>query len=226
MSVDSTSGISSATNSSRQTTAGSDAVSRDDFLRLLVAQLQNQDPLNPVENQDFVAQLATFSSLEQQTNQTALLQQLVDSMQSNSTSQALSTLGKDVTVAQNEFGFTAGNPVDFIFQTSGASDVVVQVTNQSGRVVYTEAMRVNAGGQHSYTFDGVDENGNTLPAGAYSIAFGGAIDNEGNVYELPSYMRGTVQSVSFDNGAPVLTVNNQLVYFSSVQAIMERSDQE
>jgi flagellar basal-body rod modification protein FlgD len=58
-------------------TAGSQEVSSDQFLTLLIAQLQNQDPMNPIENQDFVAELATFSSLEQQQMQTGLLEQLI-----------------------------------------------------------------------------------------------------------------------------------------------------
>ena len=95
---------------------GNDYVSRDDFLKLLIAQLQHQDPLNPMENQEFVAELATFSSLEQQQAQTQLLQKILDSNQSSNTSQALALIGKDVVVADNNFQYQQGDDFEFVFQ--------------------------------------------------------------------------------------------------------------
>ncbi len=227
MSVDSTGGLSAVLNQpTQQAQLGSDSVSRDDFLRLLVAQLQNQDPLNPVENQEFVAELATFSSLEQQTAQTELLQQLVSSQQSNSSSQALSILGKDVAVAQNQFSFNPGDQVDFVFQAPRTGEALVQVTSDSGHVVYTDRVQVTQAGQIEYSFDGLNAQGQSLPPGVYSISFGGAISNSGEVTEYPAFMRGTVDGVTFVEGSPVLTVNNQPVPFSAVQAVMERGDDQ
>ncbi len=205
---------------------GSDQVKREDFLRLLVAQLQHQDPLNPVENQEFVAELATFSSLEQQTNQTKLLEQLVDADKSNYTSQALSMLGKDVVVAQNKFIHQPGQETEFVFQSPRAGEVMVQVTSESGNVVYTDTALAAQPGQNTYTFNGENGIGQSLPPGMYTITFGGSMDNQGNLSEYPAFLKGEVEGVSFMDGVPMLNVNNQPVPFTAVQAVMERGDTE
>jgi flagellar basal-body rod modification protein FlgD len=82
---------------SEQRKTGSSSLGKDDFLKILMTQLQNQDPLNPMQDKDFVAQMATFSSLEQMTNMNSTIQKLVDSEQQNQLISYNQFVGKDVT---------------------------------------------------------------------------------------------------------------------------------
>ncbi|WML43705.1 flagellar hook assembly protein FlgD [Neobacillus sp. PS3-40] len=81
----------------QQRKTGSSSLGKDDFLKILMTQLQNQDPLNPMQDKDFVAQMATFSSLEQMTNMNSTIQKLVDSEQQNQLISYNQFVGKDVT---------------------------------------------------------------------------------------------------------------------------------
>lgn len=203
------------------TQLGSDIVNREDFLKLLIAQLQNQDPLNPMENQEFVSELATFSSLEQQTNQTKLLEKLVEEQDSSSISQALDMIGRKVSLAESSFNFTPGDEIDFDFVSEHSGPVQVQVSTDSGQVVFTENMDLPGPGKYTYTFDGENQQGLSLPPGVYNLRIGGATDSEGNQSELPVYMQGGVEGVTFYEGSPVLIVNGQPMPLSSVESIYD-----
>lgn len=203
---------------------GSDVVTRDDFLRLLVAQLQHQDPLNPMENQEFVAELATFSALEQQTNQTELLKQLIAAQQGDLNSQALSMIGRDVVAATDSFDYRTGEEPTFLFEAPEAGEVVVTITSEAGTIVRTDRVVVPSPGAHSYAFDGKSENGSELAPGRYTISIGSGMDAEGNRFEYPVYLTGQVTEVRFDNGKPVLTIDGQTVALSDVLAVRYRDE--
>lgn len=198
-----------------------ETVSQQDFLQLLVAQLQNQDPLNPMENQEFVAELATFSQLEQATNQTALLEQLVNSQSSNTTSQALSLIGKEAASENSTFLFEPGKTVDFMFQAPGEGSYTVQAVDQNGQVVFTDTVSAGGPGEQSYTFDGTTADGQTLRSGVYAVQIGSVVDGSGEQSGLPTYMRGTVEGVNFVDGTPVLMINGQPVSMGAVRAVYE-----
>ncbi|MGI6454267.1 MAG: flagellar hook assembly protein FlgD [bacterium] len=210
------------TSATQLSSAINNDVSRDDFLRLLVAQLQHQDPLNPVENQEFVAELATFSSLEQQTAQTQLLQQLIDSQNSGYVSQAISLIGKDVSVATDRFIFTPEEEIQFDFQASQAGNQLVQITTDSGQVVMTDVAVAAAPGQATYTFDGILPDGSQLPSGIYNIKIGGSLEDSGRDNALPVFMRGDVEGVNFKDGVPILVVNGQPVEMAQVGAVFQK----
>lgn len=211
-----------STSGTTLTSTSTDNVNKEDFLRLLIAQLQNQDPLNPIENQEFVAELATFSSLEQQQSQTKLLEQIVAGQQSNATSQALSLIGKEATVIGNQFTFQPGEPVHFVFQAPQAGAIPVQVTDASGRIVYNDVITATAAGEVAYDFDGQNAKGQTLTAGTYQISIGSTVDAEGNEREIPVYIRDVVDGVTFLDGIPILLLNGQATPLSDVQGVYER----
>lgn len=202
--------------------SGDDIVSRDDFLRLLVAQLQHQDPMNPMQNQEFVAELATFSNLEQSTNQTRLLEQLLQMQQLNFGSQALTLIGKEASIAQNTVYFQPGEQIDFMFQTPSAGNFGVQAINESGQVVFSEIVSVSTAGEHPYVFSGINALGQELPPGVYTINIGASTDSEGGQFTLPTYLRGVVDGVNFIDGSPVLMVNGQPASMENVKAVYER----
>lgn len=206
-------------------TLGSDSVDRQDFLTLLIAQLQNQDPMNPVENQEFVAQLATFSSLEQQQMQTALLQQLIDSQNNNTSAQALALIGKEASVSVDQFSLQSNQSIDFTFLATEVGTEPVQIYDSNGKLVRSDLVSVGNTGENPYHFDGKDNQGNSLPAGDYTIAVGSTMDSEGNVTSCQTYIRGFVEGVTYVDGLPILIVDGNAVPFSEVYGVYERSDQ-
>ncbi len=222
-----TEGISDLYSSSGTTTLTStnaDDVSQTDFLMLLVAQLQNQDPLNPTENQEFVAELATFSSLEQQQNQTALLEDILEAQSNSTSSQALSLIGKDVKATVDSFYFAEGDALDFSFPAE-AGQVVIQIANESGRVVATQTMNIAEAGMQDYTFYGVGDNGEFLSSGNYTIEVGTPIDEDGNIEASSVFLSGNVEAVSFADGYPILTVSGQYVDMSQIFSVLMPEDE-
>jgi len=214
-----TSDINGSSASALSQITDSQDVDQEDFLTLLVAQLQNQDPLNPTENQEFVAELATFSSLEQQTQQTKLLEQMIQNQNSTNTSQALELIGKDVSAQQTRFNYQPGQELNFDFQTNRSENTVVQIVTDGGTVVDSEVLSTPAPGQYTYTFDGVRSDGSPLPAGVYNIVVGGTTSNNGESSSLPTFMRGTVEGVNFQDGKPVLVVNGQPIDMNQINAV-------
>lgn len=208
------------------TEAYGDVVSQDQFFQLLIAQLKNQDPLNPTENAEFVAELAQFTSLEQQTNQTKLLEQLVNNENSGVVDQSLSMIGKDVTVSNEPVNFVPGDEMRYLFHTEGPANVMVQVTNAAGQVVHTENVSVSEAGQHEYVFDGQLDNGMSLIAGEYKVSFGNSLSSDGSESEYNSFMLGRVNGVNFLGGSPVLMVNGQSLTMDKVMAVYESFDGE
>jgi flagellar basal-body rod modification protein FlgD len=190
------------------------SLGKDDFLQMLVAQLQNQDPLSPMDGTDFVAQLATFSSLEQLTNMNSQLamQGLYQATMINT--QAVNLLGKEVTVSQDNGFQVSGNAADFsynlivpaenvsivIYDSSGkAVDRIEAGKQEAGLQTMTWSRGSNAEGLYSYGVEAYDINGNRLP--------------------VETMMTGNVTAVQYRNNAIYLTINDREVTFNQVVAV-------
>jgi flagellar basal-body rod modification protein FlgD len=195
------------------------------FLTLLTAQLQNQDPTSPTDPTQFVAQLAQFSTVEQ----------LVQSNTTLSTiSQGLSglTLGQYAGLINHTVNATAtsvtapvsATPQNLTYNVSatGLNNVNIQLTNSSGTVVRSVPV---SGSNGSITFDGLDSKGNQLPNGQYSVALVGTSTTAGSVGQQQSAgtlsANGTVTSVQqASNGAWQLQLaDGRLVSASSVSQV-------
>lgn len=174
---------------------------REDFLLLLVTQLSNQDPLSPMDGQEFAAQLAQFSSLEQligiqdgiaQNGQlSGLLAQGINS------GVAAGLIGKDIEAAGKDIFITDGEPTDIRLRMENTADIVtVEIKNEADQVVHTIEMGGLIKGDHDLGWDGTDADGNTLADGKYSINIK-ATDQEGNDIAADSYMQGTADRVTF-----------------------------
>jgi flagellar basal-body rod modification protein FlgD len=158
-----------ATTTGTTTSTKNNTLGQDQFLTLLVAQLQNQDPLNPADATEFTAQLAQYSQLEQLFNLNDSMDQLTTAQNHSERLSALSLIGQDVIVEGSEF--TLGKePVQIGYKIDGSvTGANVLIKDSSGKTVRTLAGKDLSAGNHFLTWDGKDSSGNSLAAGTYSV---------------------------------------------------------
>lgn len=182
---------------------------RDEFLKLLVAQLKHQDPLKPQDNAQFVAELAQFSSLEQTMGINERLDLLATQNQGLANSQVVSLVGKTATVRGNIITLDgSGTGTRINFELSGNAETsTVSIRNQSGQVVRKIELGANSAGNVSVLWDGKSDSGIVLPEGAYVISVTAKGENDAPV-SVSQESSATVTAVSFDKGYPVLHLGN------------------
>jgi len=148
--------------------SGASGMGQKDFLTLFTTQLKNQDPLDPVKNEAFVAQLAQFSQLEATTGMAQTLTNYVDSMVGERMMASANLIGKKVSVPDAPAVLVAGQPVQGVVDLpTGAEGVKFQVFDSKGILVATQIMGSQVPGAMTWSWSGIDEAGNALPDGRY-----------------------------------------------------------
>lgn len=194
-------------------------VTQDDFLKLLIAQLQNQDPLQPMDNQQFAVQLATFNSLEQLIGINDKLGSLQTGQGATSQFNAASLIGKEVASSGNTLRLQSSGPARIGYQLgANAARVVVNIQDSSGALV----RQINGGaqgvGDQSVLWDGKDAAGRTAPAGIYNFEIN-AFDLNGKQVQASGRIKGTVTAVNFAGSEPVLELGGIEVPLSAVASV-------
>lgn len=178
---------------------------KDMFLKLMIAQIRNQDPLQPMDPTQYVSQLATFSQLEQQTQGNKILGSINGLMSSAMSRADLSYIGMDVESKLDVFSFK-GNPTDFRYVSVGADKVEIVITDDQGQVVRTVEGKKESGEQE-FTWDGRGDDGQIVAAGNYKIKLN-AVDGDNRPVQSVVSMRGVVKEVITENGVSVLVYEN------------------
>lgn len=179
--------------------AKGDELGKNEFLELLVAQLNNQDPLAPQENGEFIAQLAQFSTVEGIEKMNSSIDAMASSFQSSQALQASSLVGRTVVIPTDQAmidpqgGFTGQLALP---QASGA--VLVNVYDEAGSMVSTINLGAQEGGIHEFAWDGTDASGNVLPAGKYRFEAQASVNGE--TVQLATLLPANVDSVSLGVG--------------------------
>ena len=190
---------------------------KDEFLKLLTFQLQNQDPMNPMEQSKFTGELAQFSQLEQLTNLNKKFEDTNKTKALEDKFYAASFVGKKVVTTGSSIELkNSGDPGDVLFKLDGdSSKVMVRILDEKNNVmgeIWRDGM---SRGSHSVTWDGVALDGSPAVKGKYRAQVK-AWDNMGNEIGTRTEATGIVESVTFDEGEPVLTVGGQKVYLRDV----------
>ena len=188
----------------------------DTFLQLLTTQLKNQNPLDPLDTNQFTQQLVEFSGVEQQLKTNDFLSSLVQANANTTNSNAVNYIGKTVT-ASGVRSELVNNKAQWNFNISDASTVTVNIKDANGNTVYTEQGTMQAG-SGTFTWDGKDNQGNTQPAGTYSISMQ-AVTAEGKSINVSTETTGTVTGVDFTGSEPVLLVGNTRLNLSGVTSV-------
>ena len=165
---------------------------KDAFLKLLVAQMQNQDPLNPQSNEDFVAQLSQFTQVEQLMDLSTQFDGMYLAMNSVNNTSMTQLLGKNVVALGDNFYYPGEGDIELNYG-SGADASTSQMTifNESGSVVYSGSVGTIKEGENSFTFDGEGLNGKPLPDGTYRFSIT-AFDSSGETVEITELMVGMI----------------------------------
>ena len=173
----------------------SQEMGKQDFLTLFTAQLKNQDPLDPVKNEAFVAQLAQFSQLEALTNMQTSMDNLVKGMTSQQLNTSASLIGHKVPVADGLAPLQQGGSLDAsIDLPNGASGVTLTVQDSMGRTVQQLIGGAQNPGTAKLNWDGLDAMGNPAPTGYYKLSATAVVN--GKTTAVPVNTMATVQSIS------------------------------
>jgi flagellar basal-body rod modification protein FlgD len=222
MAVTSTTQSPAAAPATTNTTASGAARLADNFntfLSLLTTQLKNQDPLSPLDSNQFTQQLVQMTGVEQQIAANDLLTQLVSNTGSGITT-AVSLLGKDVRAVSNDAQLSNGKAEWTYDLDLDAADVKVEVLNAKGTVVHAEAATDNKAGDHAFTWNGKDMNGNKLPDGLYTLRVT-AKDSTGTAVASTTFVQGRVTGVEQQDGLTYITVNGGKITWDTVTSVKE-----
>jgi flagellar basal-body rod modification protein FlgD len=206
------------------TRTGSSALGKDEFLKILVAQLANQDPTQPQDSSTFVAELAQFSSLESQQNTVSNLNALMIGQATANQTAATAFIGKQVEYHNTSLGWDGTTPVvASVSLAASAQKVSVSVADSGGNVVRTIPVGASSAGDLPIVWDGRDDKGRVAPAGTYTFQ-PTAYDAAGKAVAINLSTGGTVSGVAFEGGVPLLRIGTELVKMSDVTSINERNN--
>ena len=203
-------------------TTASQELGKDAFLKLLVTQLQHQDPLNPMESVEFTGQLAQFSSLEQLTSLNDSFSGISAALMAQNNYQAINLVGKDVKALGDTLSLIDGSSTKGLYSLEeAAATVQVHIYDEDGTLVRTLDMGTQDAGDHDLVWDGLDQRGRTLADGEYTYEVS-AQDSEGSAITVAQQISGRVTGVTFDvNGTPWLLLNKIKINLGNVIEILE-----
>ena len=206
-------------NSEGASLTGGASLGKNDFLKLLVAQLEHQDPLSPQEGQEFAAQLAQFSSLEQLTNVNDNLKagQAFDLAMSNSS--MVNLIGKTVDAPGNSFELGEGETETLKFSLAqDSTDVTINVYNSTGESVASLNLGASSSGIQEFVWSGKNSSGAQLPAGTYRFGIL-AQDSAGNFIETQTFAAGSVTDIIFEKKDTFAIVNGQKINVNQISKV-------
>jgi flagellar basal-body rod modification protein FlgD len=178
----------------------------DDFLKLLTAQLKNQDPTAPMDANQFTQQMVSLTGVEQAVNTNANLEKLITLNQSNQLTGAAAYIGKMVQ-ADGSVAPLAKGQAEFTYNLPKTSEsTVITISDASGKTVFTGSGEKTVG-QYKYVWDGRDNNGNPQQSGDYTIAVKG-LDSNNNIITATTSTASTVVAVTMDSGVTMLKLSN------------------
>jgi len=195
---------------------------QEDFLALMITQLQNQDPLKPMENGEFIGQMAQFSTVSGIADMSKSIGGLTEAFNSGQALQAASMVGRTVLTEASTGMFSGSKPVAGAVELPyGTSAAVVRVYSNAGELVRELPLGTQQAGLSNFSWDGTLANGQPAPAGRYK--FTAAIESPAGATALTTYLASKVESVTLagdGSGSQIRTDSGATVRLSQVKAVM------
>lgn len=208
---------SNAANNASKTSASTVKLADDfqQFLTLLTTQLQNQDPLSPMDSTEFTNQLVQFAQVEQQINQNQKLDDLVALQLSSISSVALGYVGMDISYVSSEMSYDGETPVTINYAlASEAVTAKVNIYDEEGTLVYSGDAPKNTG-TNTFTWNGLKTNGMPVEEGTYTVKID-ALDKTDTAIENSTVVSGHVRGIETQNGVVYVLVGERAVAISSI----------
>lgn len=189
----------------------------DTFLTLLTTQLQNQDPLEPMDSKEFTQQLVSFTGVEQQISANQNLEKLIEQISAQDMSASVAYIGKEVVALSNKARLADGEATWGYYLDGRADATEITIKDNRGVTVHKLPGETDPG-DHQLVWDGMDAQGRELPDGYYTIEIT-ALTAGGNALNTQTYVRGLVDGFERVNGENLLTINGLLMPIENVQAV-------
>jgi flagellar basal-body rod modification protein FlgD len=189
------------------------------FLTLLTTQLQNQNPLDPLDTNQFTQQLVEFAGVQQQLNTNDSLATLVSLQQTAQSTQALGFVGKTAVVNGSTAALASGGTATWELNVPSASDVNITIASSTGQTVFTGTYSVAAGNNQPFSWNGQGNDGTQWPAGNYTMT-ATAKDSSNNSVAVTTQIQGVVTSVDLTQSPPLLTIGGKTYTVSQIQSIV------
>ena len=185
---------------------GKSELGQEDFLALMVAQLENQDPTKPMDNNEFLSQMAQFSMVEGIENLNGNFSSVSDSLMGTQGLQAATLLDRPAIIETDSASFDGIAPVEGVIdQTEPMAQMELQIRDGQDALVRAMSLDPSAGKQVSFEWDGRDQSGRSMDAGNYYFAVAGSAN--GRVQSMPVAMANRIESVSLDPATQRVTLN-------------------
>ena len=196
-------------------------LNKDDFMKLLIAQLKNQDPEQPADAKEMVTQLAQLGSVEQMTNMVTQMKSLQLATTSMANNQASSFVGKNIEANGSKLYLgDAGGAASGVNLALPAETVTLTVRDDKGQVVRTLEQGKTPAGISAVSWDGNNDSGERMPTGQYTLTVE-AKNKDGGPVVADAKIKGTVSSVSYEQGFPELVVGEARVALANVTSIKQ-----
>ena len=209
------------TSSSSSTTASTAKTGIADnfqtFLTLLTTQLQNQNPLDPLDTNQFTQQLVQFAGVEQQLRSNDQLKSLIDLQKSAQATAALAYVGNTVAVDGSTGQLNSGSAT-WNLKTDTAANATITITSSNGQTVYSGTYSLNQGNT-SFVWDGKGNDGTQWPSGAYKLTTT-AKDTSGNTIAIATETQGVVDSVDLTSTPALLSIGGQNYTTDQIKRVM------
>ena len=209
------SGVSGTSTSQMASSRSTIADNFDTFLSILTTQLKNQNPLDPLDTNQFTQQLVQFTGVEQQLKTNEFLETLMLSGQNTAKSDAVSYIGKEVTSSGKTGELTGTNAAFWAYSADAkAANAIITIKDSKGQIVYNQTGPLEAG-PGTFRWDGKTSDNNIAPNGTYTIEIKGT-NLSGNNIDVSTSSVGVVTGVDFTGDVPILTVGNRKVAITDV----------
>lgn len=193
---------------------------KDAFLKLMLTQLQHQDPLDPMDNDQFISQLAQLTQVEEMQNTNAHLEEMLLSMASLNNATMVNLIGQEVKAVHDGFHYEGTGEEALRFELeSPATSATVTIYDEDGQLVATKTLGSVETGMQTFSWDGTTVDGRQAEAGNYTFKVT-AVDGDGEQIAVNQYLIGTVDELDFSTGIAVPIVDDQILSISQIVSLV------